>query len=71
MADLFSHRGDQLRSRLAPLADRLRPRSLDEFQGQEEILGPGRLLRRAITDRLRAAGEAGDDEQAACDALLG
>ena len=49
MADLFSHRGDQLRSRLAPLADRLRPRSLDEFQGQEEILGPGRLLRRAIT----------------------
>jgi putative ATPase len=49
LADLFSHRGDQLRSRLAPLADRLRPRSLDEFQGQEEILGPGRLLRRAIT----------------------
>ena len=49
MADLFSHHGDLLRSRLAPLADRLRPRSLEEFQGQEEILGPGRLLRRAIT----------------------
>ena len=49
MADLFSHHGDQLRSRLAPLAERLRPRSLDDFQGQEEILGPGRLLRRAIT----------------------
>ena len=49
MSDLFSHHGDQLRRRLAPLADRLRPRTLDEFQGQEEILGPGRLLRRAIT----------------------
>ena len=49
MSDLFRHRGDQLRQRLAPLADRLRPRTLDDFQGQEEILGPGRLLRRAIT----------------------
>ena len=49
MSDLFSHRGEQLRQNLAPLADRLRPRSLDDFQGQEEILGPGRLLRRAIT----------------------
>ncbi|MEY3962936.1 MAG: hypothetical protein RLZZ106_191 [Cyanobacteriota bacterium] len=48
MSDLFSHRGEQLRQSLAPLADRLRPRSLDDFQGQEEILGPGRLLRRAI-----------------------
>lgn len=49
VTDLFSHRGEQLRQRLAPLADRLRPRTLDEFQGQEAILGPGRLLRRAIT----------------------
>ncbi len=49
MSDLFSHRGEQLRQRLAPLADRLRPRTLEEFQGQEAILGPGRLLRRAIT----------------------
>lgn len=32
----------------APLADRLRPRSLDEFVGQEQIIGSGRLLRRAI-----------------------
>ncbi len=48
MTDLFSHRGEQLRQHLAPLADRLRPRTLDEFQGQEAILGPGRLLRRAI-----------------------
>ena len=49
MSDLFSHHGEQLRQRVAPLADRLRPRTLDDFQGQEEILGPGRLLRRAIT----------------------
>jgi putative ATPase len=49
LSDLFSHHGDQLRRRLAPLADRLRPRTLDDFQGQEEILGPGRLLRRAIS----------------------
>ena len=39
----------------APLADRVRPRSLDEILGQEEILGPGRPLRRAIEqDQLRS-----------------
>src|SRR5437667_8014605 len=32
----------------APLAARMRPRSLDEFVGQEHLVGPGRLLRRAI-----------------------
>ncbi|HSV56380.1 MAG TPA: AAA family ATPase, partial [Magnetospirillaceae bacterium] len=31
-----------------PLASRMRPRSLDEFVGQDHIVGPGRLLRRAI-----------------------
>ena len=37
----------------APLADRMRPRTLDEFLGQSDIVGPGRLLRRAIeADRL-------------------
>ena len=46
--DLFSHQEDRNRARIAPLADRLRPRSLEEFAGQEDILGPGRLLRRAI-----------------------
>ena len=34
---------------MAPLADRMRPRTLDEFIGQEHIVGPGKLLRRAIT----------------------
>ncbi len=33
---------------LAPLAARMRPRSLDEFVGQEQIVGEGRALRRAI-----------------------
>ncbi len=32
----------------SPLADRMRPRTLEEFIGQEHIVGPGRLLRRAI-----------------------
>ncbi len=32
----------------SPLADRMRPRDLDEFLGQEQLVGPGRLLRRAI-----------------------
>ena len=31
-----------------PLADRMRPRTLDDFFGQDAIVGPGRLLRRAI-----------------------
>ena len=41
----------------APLADRMRPRTLDEFYGQEHIVGPGRLLRRAITDGERGLGK--------------
>jgi len=51
--DLFEHALRERLSREAPLAARMRPRTLDEFVGQEEIIGPGRLLRRAIeTDRL-------------------
>src|ERR1700752_3971873 len=39
----------------APLAERMRPQTLDEFIGQEELLGPGRPLRRAIEgDRLQS-----------------
>jgi putative ATPase len=46
--DLFEYgRKDQI-NREAPLAARMRPRTLDEFVGQEHIVGPGRLLRRAI-----------------------
>ena len=52
MEDLFSAQA----RRKAPLADRMRPRSLDEFIGQAHIVGPGRLLRRAIeTDSLQSS----------------
>ncbi|MBS3784852.1 MAG: AAA family ATPase, partial [Anaerolineae bacterium] len=53
MDDLFEHsRREQIR-RQAPLAARMRPRSLKTFVGQEQIVGEGRLLRRAIeSDRL-------------------
>lgn len=40
----------------SPLADRMRPRSLDEFIGQQHIVGQGKLLRRAIeTDTLTSS----------------
>ena len=40
----------------APLADRMRPRTLEEFIGQEQLVGKGRLLRRAIeADRLTSS----------------
>jgi len=49
--DLFA--GSPPKEGAGPLADRMRPRSLDEFIGQDHIVGPGRLLRRAIQrDRL-------------------
>jgi len=48
-------RGADEPRRDAPLADRVRPRTLDEILGQEEVLGPGRPLRRAIEqDQLRS-----------------
>ncbi|HET7010713.1 MAG TPA: AAA family ATPase [Anaerolineales bacterium] len=51
--DLFEHALRDRMAREAPLAARIRPRTLEEFIGQEDIVGPGRLLRRAIeTDRL-------------------
>jgi len=46
--DLFDHRREELSLSNAPLAARLRPRQLDDFIGQDHIVGPGRLLRRAI-----------------------
>src|SRR5213592_554484 len=52
--DLFEQKEEvQVADSAAPLATRMRPRSLDEFVGQEHILAPGKLLRRAIeADRL-------------------
>ncbi|MBU1661758.1 MAG: AAA family ATPase [Chloroflexi bacterium] len=53
MPDLFDHALQQRMTHEAPLAARMRPLNLDEFVGQEHILGPGKLLRRAIqADRL-------------------
>ncbi|MFQ5611434.1 MAG: AAA family ATPase [Anaerolineae bacterium] len=46
--DLFEHAREKQLAVEAPLAARMRPRTLDEFVGQEHIVGPGRLLRRAI-----------------------
>jgi putative ATPase len=51
--DLFSAAVDEHLSRSAPLAARLRPRTLDEVVGQGHLLGPERPLRRLIeSDRL-------------------
>jgi putative ATPase len=51
--DLFAHASQRRQKTEAPLAARMRPRTLDEYIGQTEIVGPGRLLRRAIeADRL-------------------
>jgi putative ATPase len=48
MTDLFAHAAQQRIQQEAPLAARMRPRTLEEFVGQGHIVGPGRLLRRAI-----------------------
>src|SRR2546421_1140693 len=51
----FAENQQPKRQRPAPLAARMRPRSLDEFVGQTHILGAGQLLRRAIeSDRLQS-----------------
>lgn len=51
--DLFDHAMHEQMRHEAPLAARMRPQTLDEIVGQDEIVGPGRLLRRAIeADRL-------------------
>lgn len=49
MPDLFFEQSSKHRERLRPLADRLRPVTLDEVVGQEHILSEGKLLRRMIT----------------------
>jgi putative ATPase len=46
--DLFEKKGKELLEREAPLADRMRPRSLEEFVGQDHLLGQGKVLRQAI-----------------------
>src|SRR6266480_1091284 len=50
MADLFSDAASQRAGEVAPLALRLRPRTLDEFVGQQHVLGEGSALRLAIEE---------------------
>jgi putative ATPase len=51
--DLLDDLREQNRNLARPLAARMRPRTLDEFVGQEHFLGPGKLLRRMLlADRL-------------------
>lgn len=56
MPDLFDHAMLERMQTEAPLAARMRPRTLEEYIGQEHILGEGKLLRRAIeADKLFAS----------------
>ncbi|MDE3026201.1 MAG: AAA family ATPase, partial [Acidobacteriota bacterium] len=56
MSDLFSDAASQRAAAFAPLAQRLRPRTLDEFVGQAHVLGEESALRRAIAeDRVRSS----------------
>ncbi len=48
MADLFDRGADQDAALAAPLPERVRPTSLDDIVGQDELLGPGRMLREAL-----------------------
>src|SRR5271169_1977355 len=51
--DLFRDIHEANLRQAQPLAARMRPRSIDEFVGQEHFFGPGKLLRRMLTaDRL-------------------
>src|SRR5436305_8767207 len=51
--DLFRESRQKNFDRVAPLAVRMRPRTLEEFVGQQHFLGPGKLLRRMLeADRL-------------------
>jgi putative ATPase len=50
MGDLFADAAKERLPDVAPLAIRLRPRTLDEFVGQQQILGESSVLRRAIED---------------------
>ncbi|MHC5007323.1 MAG: AAA family ATPase, partial [Planctomycetota bacterium] len=56
MADLWSEDRRRKRAAAEPLASRMRPRSLDDFVGQEHVVGPGKLLRRMLdADRMTSA----------------
>ncbi len=47
---LFEHARKQHEGESAPLAARMRPRTLEEYAGQQHLLGPGHILERAIRE---------------------
>jgi len=54
--DIFAWQNEKTMKKEAPLAARMRPETLDDFVGQEHIVGKSRLLYRAIkADKLRSA----------------
>jgi putative ATPase len=56
MSDLFSDAASARLPEVAPLALRMRPQTLDEFVGQQHVLGEGSALRLAIEeDRVQSA----------------
>ncbi|KPK23461.1 MAG: AAA family ATPase [Dehalococcoidia bacterium SG8_51_3] len=46
--DMFEQQAENMQAQEAPLATRMRPNSLNTFVGQEHIIGPGRVLRKAV-----------------------
>src|SRR5258707_14513653 len=49
--DLFDRASQSKAAAREPLAERMRPRTLDEFIGQEHLTGPGHFLRRAMESK--------------------
>ncbi len=52
-AELFAAAAESIRQQGAPLAERMRPRTLEEYVGQQDILGPGKILRRTFEEEAR------------------
>jgi len=49
MADLFDKKAEKAKK--SPLAERVRPRNLEEFVGQEHLVGPNKILRRLVENK--------------------
>ncbi len=49
--NLFAHTAEKEAAKKAPLAERMRPQTLDSYVGQTHLLGPGRLLRQMIEQK--------------------